>query len=348
MSNGSTTFSSNSINHAVQHMLNNRAANDGGASNSTAAGAVADSISTRQQQQQQQHPSHVYSCKSSGAGVVSSLSTIAAADTASAAHADESKEPTIVNTTLTNEPVSADKDVAGAAPDDDDNRTPVHHKYVLPGRLGLTGYLQSLLKQRSALAVGIPPLTLGLNHVSEIPLYMTFGLPWNFNHGSNVLDTYGCVPLSYCNPWNYTMMNTAKQPSTESWSESHLMFAFYNLPSNPLQLHSAVVLYSRGWRYNPANQTWYIVASVGSGDGNTDGTSRSVAGDANATAGNDAGQHGGTDQHASSGEPISEVMKFDLASWLRVETRDIHSPSDVEKNCLSQNVLLSYLPTVTA
>ena len=116
------------------------------------------------------------------------------------------------------------------------------------GDVGAFG-MQGLLGMTKSLAT-VDLTQLGLNLNSRHPLHTTFGLPWSDRPtvpepDARMPDCYKLVapPLR---TGHFTKFEVAT-----------LMYIFYCLPRDTLQLYAAHELYRRGWHYHTEARLWF-------------------------------------------------------------------------------------------
>jgi CCR4-NOT transcription complex subunit 2 len=125
----------------------------------------------------------------------------------------------------------------------------------VPDRFGLLGLL-SVIRMTdpdlNTLALGTDLTTLGLNLNSPDCLYASFTSP--FADGPSRKEPEYHLPLCY-------YMQPPMQPAeskVQLFSDETLIYAFYALPRDLLQVTAAVELYNRDWRFHKALQLWFI------------------------------------------------------------------------------------------
>jgi CCR4-NOT transcription complex subunit 2 len=124
----------------------------------------------------------------------------------------------------------------------------------VPDRFGLLGLL-SVIRMTdpdlNTLALGTDLTTLGLNLNSPDCLYATFASPFADGPSKREPDFY--LPSCY-----YTQ--PPMQPASmkiQMFTEETLLYIFYSMPRDILQLHAATELYMRDWRYHKEHKLWF-------------------------------------------------------------------------------------------
>ncbi|KAL3518270.1 hypothetical protein ACH5RR_020859 [Cinchona calisaya] len=125
------------------------------------------------------------------------------------------------------------------------------------GLLGLLSVTRMSDPDLTSLALGIDPMTLGLNLISTENLYKTFGSPWSDE--SAMGDPEFTVPECY--------YAKPPPPSTQAYFAKFqldtLFYTFYSMPKDEAQLYAANELYNRAWFYHKEHRLWFMrVANV--------------------------------------------------------------------------------------
>ena len=148
----------------------------------------------------------------------------------------------------------------------------------------------------NTLALGTDLTTLGLNLSSTEVLYATFAYP--------AAAASPCIagPADYVLPYCYYMQPPALKTSHLSkFTLETLMYIFYMMPRDTLQVYAAKELYAREWRYHKDTKLWLTRQSAGSGR-----------------------RQPGTAQGGAQQQETDEYVFFDVAAWESRVFRDTH------------------------
>lgn len=92
--------------------------------------------------------------------------------------------------------------------------------------------------------------TLGLNLTSRSPLHPSFGLPWSDDPQVQDLE----APIPSCFAVSAPPLRTGH---FKKFGDATLMYIFYCMPRDTLQLYAAHELYARGWHYHVEARMWF-------------------------------------------------------------------------------------------
>jgi hypothetical protein len=129
------------------------------------------------------------------------------------------------------------------------SKTPVPDRF---GLLGLLSVIRMTDPDLNTLALGTDLTTLGLNLNSPDCLYASFTSP--FADGPSRKEPEFHLPPCY-------YMQPPMQPAeskVQLFSDETLIYTFYAMPRDLLQVTAAVELYNRDWRFHKALQLWFI------------------------------------------------------------------------------------------
>jgi len=121
-------------------------------------------------------------------------------------------------------------------------------KWGLPG---LLAQMHTISKDQSDLARGQDLTQLGLDLNSNEPLHPTFATPFSAPTHARPLEA------DYHIPQCYSVANV--KPIQERWgsfTDDTLIWIFYNVPRDILQVEAADELYKRKWRWNMREHLW--------------------------------------------------------------------------------------------
>merc|ERR1712048_1383541 len=90
----------------------------------------------------------------------------------------------------------------------------------------------------------------GFNLNSPECLYSTFVSPWADSPARR--DPDFLLPMCY-----FTSTPAMKPQYLHKFREDTLIYVFYNMPRDSLQLQAARELYSRNWRYHKEFKLWF-------------------------------------------------------------------------------------------
>lgn len=126
-------------------------------------------------------------------------------------------------------------------------KPPVQDRF---GLLGLLSVIRMTDPDLNTLALGTDLTTLGLNLNSPDQLHATFASPWADGPSRRDPDFY--LPACY-------QMQPGLQPDLSKFSmfsTETLMYIFYSMPRDTLQVAAAAELFSRDWRFHKGLQRW--------------------------------------------------------------------------------------------
>jgi len=170
------------------------------------------------------------------------------------------------------------------------------------GLLGLRRIIRKTDPDLNVLALGINLTTLGLDLNSPDCLYASFSSPFAEGPSRREPDYY--LPACY-----YTQ--PPMQPAAMKmpmFSEETLLYIFYSMPKDALQLHAAAELHARDWRYHKDHKLWFTRAAAPptgpwQGKGEFDHAATAAAGGAGSGAG-------------------SGYFYFDPNTWEKMQIKD--------------------------
>jgi CCR4-NOT transcription complex subunit 2 len=122
-----------------------------------------------------------------------------------------------------------------------------------PGSFGLLDLLPVIRATDAdvtAMALGTDLNALGLNLNAADVLYPTFGSPWADAPVRRAADY--TLPACY-----YIAPPTLKTSHLSKFAHETLLYVFYNMPRDQMQVLAAKELYNRGWKYHKQLQLWF-------------------------------------------------------------------------------------------
>ncbi|EFC42503.1 predicted protein [Naegleria gruberi] len=119
------------------------------------------------------------------------------------------------------------------------------------GLLGLSNTFASKDSDLTALALGLDLTSLGLNLNASEFLYQNFASPFAEVPPSNVIPDY---KLPEC----YKVTVQLQDFHVDKFTEETLLYIFYTMPRDVLQIVAARELSKRGWKYHKPTQLWLI------------------------------------------------------------------------------------------
>ena len=118
------------------------------------------------------------------------------------------------------------------------------------GLLGLSNIFKTRDADLNALALGLELTSLGLNLNSPDFLYQHFASPFSELPPSNIIPEYKI-------PDCYKVNVQLQEFHVEKFMEDTLLYIFYTMPRDVLQIVAARELTKRGWKYHKPTQLWF-------------------------------------------------------------------------------------------
>ncbi|KAF2069677.1 hypothetical protein CYY_009007 [Polysphondylium violaceum] len=158
------------------------------------------------------------------------------------------------------------------------------------GILGILKVIKNPDSDLSKLSIGLDLTDLGLN-LSTSELYNSFGTPWIDYPIARKPEYY--IPLCYSTPG-------LDSPTFKMnlFTYETLFYIFYSMPKDVLQIHAALELYDREWRYHKEGKIWLTKVQ-------------------------------GTESNLTSTFEIGSFFFFDVAIWETVRRDNFFIPHDL-------------------
>lgn len=121
------------------------------------------------------------------------------------------------------------------------------------GMMGLLNVIKMTDRDLTMLALGTDLTTLGLNLNSTESLYSTLLSLWSDMPASRHPEFL--IPLCY-----YTPVSPMKPHHIQKFRDDTLIYVFYNMPGDKMQVMAARELYSRQWKYEKGLRLWFTHA----------------------------------------------------------------------------------------
>eukprot|EP00823_Brevimastigomonas_motovehiculus_P001932 TRINITY_DN1272_c0_g4_i1.p1 TRINITY_DN1272_c0_g4~~TRINITY_DN1272_c0_g4_i1.p1 ORF type:complete len:394 (+),score=184.48 TRINITY_DN1272_c0_g4_i1:2-1183(+) len=193
---------------------------------------------------------------SSSTSLLSSLSSLPSSSALSRSSSSSSSLPSSSSSSLSSSSLSSSASSSSHSSVSHRSHSKMKQNPGIYGIAGLLPIIRMTDPDVTTLALGTDLTTLGLSLTTLDPLYATLSYPSSDQPARREPD----YVLPHC---YYIQPPTLKATHFTRFAVETLLYIFYNMPRDSLQLYAARELYTREWRYHKELRVWFLpVASL--------------------------------------------------------------------------------------